>query len=72
MVLWEGPNHRVLMSFICIAGYDLLLKIEYKGRTLWDCSGTNPPNPSHNPACTIIPPGGLQGKLHLQVGTTIS
>lgn len=49
------------------AGYDLLLKIEYKGRTLWDCSGTNPPNPWSNPACTVVPPGGLQAKLHLQV-----
>ena len=50
------------------AGYDLLLKVEYQGRTLWDCAGVpNPPHPSSNPACTVIPPGGLQAKLHLQV-----
>ena len=48
-------------------GYNLLLKIEYKGRTLWDCSGRNSPNPWSDPSCTVIPPGGLQGRLHLQV-----
>ncbi|CAL5220454.1 g2473 [Coccomyxa viridis] len=57
------------LSFVYY-GYDLLLKVEYQGRTLWDCSGIpNPPNPSSNPACTIIPPGGLQAKLHLQENT---
>ena len=47
--------------------YNLLLKIEYAGRTLYDCQGTSPPNPASNPLCTVVPPGGLAGKLHLQV-----
>ena len=47
-------------------GYDLLLKIEYVGRTMYDCAGTSPPNPASNPMCTVVPPGGLAGKLHLQ------
>lgn len=54
------------LSFVYY-GYDLLLKIEYKGRTLWDCQGLDPPNPASNPLCTVVPPGGLQDKLHLQV-----
>ena len=49
------------------AGYDLLLKVEYKGRTLWDCAGSNPSDPANNPGCTVVPPGGLQAKLHLPV-----
>lgn len=48
-------------------GYDLLLKVEYKGRTLYDCAGTSPPNPASSPLCTVVPPGGLAAKLHLQV-----
>ena len=51
------------------AGYDLLLKVEYKGRTLWDCAGANPSDPAHAPGCTVVPPGGLQAKLHLPVLT---
>lgn len=47
--------------------YNLLLKIEYAGRTLYDCQGTSPPNPASNAMCTVVPPGGLAGKLHLQV-----
>ena len=47
--------------------YNLLLKIEYAGRTLYDCQGTTPPNPASNAMCTVVPPGGLAGKLHLQV-----
>ena len=49
------------------AGYDLLLKVEYKGRTLWDCAGSNPTDPANHPGCTVVPPGGLQAKLHLPV-----
>lgn len=49
------------------AGYDLLLKVEYKGRTLWDCAGSNPSDPANHPGCTVVPPGGLQAKLHLPV-----
>ena len=64
----ERSDCIFLTSCTSAAGYDLLLKVEYQGRTLWDCSGIpNPPNPSSNSACTIIPPGGLQAKLHLQV-----
>lgn len=54
------------LSFIYY-GYNLLLKIEYVDRTLYDCSGLILPEPSTNPLCTPVPPGGLQGKLHLQV-----
>ena len=43
--------------------------MEYKGRTLWDCAGSNPSDPAHNPGCTVVPPGGLQAKLHLPVLT---
>ncbi|BDA45889.1 ABC transporter G family member 14 [Coccomyxa sp. Obi] len=56
------------LSFVYY-GYDLLLKIEYRGRTLWDCQGLDPPNPASNPLCTVVPPGGLQEKLHLQINT---
>ena len=55
------------LSFVYYA-YDLLLKIEYAGRTMYDCAGTSPPNPASNPICTVVPPGGLSNKLHLQVG----
>lgn len=54
------------LSFVYY-GYDLLLKIEYSGRTVWDCNGITPPNPWSDPRCTIVPPGGLADKLHLQV-----
>ena len=47
--------------------YDLLLKIEYAGRTTYDCQGTAPVEPANNPICTVVPPGGLAGKLHLLV-----
>ena len=47
----------------------MLLKIEYAGRTLYDCQGTSPPNPASNALCTVVPPGGLAGKLHLQVSS---
>lgn len=46
--------------------YNLLLKIEYVGRTMYDCAGTTPPNPATNPICMVVPPGGLKDKLHLQ------
>jgi hypothetical protein len=59
------------LSFVYY-GYNLLLKIEYAGLTLWDCAGTSPPDPAHNPLCTLVPPGGLQAKLHLQAGPPIS
>jgi ABC-type Na+ transport system ATPase subunit NatA len=50
-------------------GYNLLLKINWVGVPLWDCGGTNPPSPATDPACTPVPPGGLQAKLHLQENT---
>lgn len=50
-------------------GYNLLLKINWVGVPLWDCAGANPPRPQSNPACTLVPPGGLQAKLHLQENT---
>lgn len=58
------------LSFIYY-GYNLLLKIEYKGVTLWDCGGASrvSPPPADNPACTPIPPGGLAAKAHLQENT---
>ena len=58
------------LSFIYY-GYNLLLKIEYKGVTLWDCGGASrvSPPPADNSACTPIPPGGLAAKAHLQENT---
>jgi len=53
------------LSFVYF-GYNLLLKAEFRGRTLWDCGGGNPPHPSAQAGCTAVPPGGLQAKLHLQ------
>ncbi len=53
------------LSFVYF-GYNLLLKAEFRGRTLWDCGGANPPHPSAQAGCTAVPPGGLQAKLHLQ------
>ena len=44
-----------------------LLKAEYRGRTLYDCGGNNPPHAWAQPSCTAVPPGGLQEKIHLQV-----
>ena len=58
-----------LTCALSAAGYDLLLKVEYKGRTLWDCAGSNPSDPANHPGCTVVPPGGLQAKLHLPVLT---
>lgn len=52
-------------------GYNLLLKAEYRGRTLWDCGGQNPPHAWAQPSCTAVPPGGLQEKIHLQVHATL-
>ena len=45
--------------------------MEYKGRTLWDCAGSNPSDPAKHPGCTVVPPGGLQAKLHLPVLTML-
>ncbi|KAK9826122.1 hypothetical protein WJX81_005488 [Elliptochloris bilobata] len=56
------------LSFVYF-GYNLLLKAEYHGRTLFDCSGQNPPHAWAQPSCSAVPPGGLQEKLHLQVNT---
>ena len=54
------------LSFIYF-GYNLLLKAEYHGRTLWDCGGQNPPHAWAQRSCKAVPPGGLPQKLHLQV-----
>lgn len=59
------------LSFVYY-GYNLLLKVEYSGRTLYDCAGLTLPNPASNPLCTVVPPGGLQEKLHLQVPSNFS
>ena len=58
------------LSFIYF-GYNLLLKAEYRGRTLFACTegsgqGPNPPHAWSQPSCSAVPPGGLQEKLHLQ------
>ena len=53
-------------------GYNLLLKAEYRGRTLWDCGGQNPPRAWAQPACKAVPPGGLQEKLHLQARSSFA
>jgi hypothetical protein len=55
------------LSFL-FYGYNLLLKIEYQGRTIWDCHGTNPPHPEHTRGCTPIPTDALKQALRLQVG----
>ena len=47
----------------------LLAQAEYRGRTVWDCQGQNPPHAWTQPSCTAVPPGGLQEKLHLLART---
>jgi hypothetical protein len=56
------------LSFIYY-GYNLLLKVEYKGVTLYDCGGVSLPSPETNPACKEVPPGGLAALAHLQENT---
>ena len=56
------------LSFIYY-GYNLLLKVEYKGVTLYDCGGVSLPSPETNPACREVPPGGLAALAHLQQNT---
>ena len=68
------------LSFIYY-GYNLLLKIEYSGVTLYNCkaeggdsaaggaAGVIASNPESNPNCVAVPPGGLQSILHLQENT---
>ena len=52
------------LSFI-FYGYNLLLKIEFHGRTFYDCgSVVSPPNLD---GCTVVPPGGLSAVLHFPV-----
>ena len=71
------------LSFVYY-GYNLLLKIEYSGVTLYSCRGAPSsdggvaaggaagvvvPNPQTDENCTPVPPGGLQAILHLQETT---
>lgn len=49
------------ISFIYY-GYSLLLHIQYRGRTLYNC---DLPDPQNNPACTGYSGKGLQEQLHL-------
>jgi hypothetical protein len=67
------------LSFVYY-GYNLLLKIEYSGVTLFNCrsatdgvaggaAGVVVRNPESDPNCTPVPPGGLQAILHLQENT---
>jgi len=69
------------LSFIYY-GYNLLLKIEYSGVTLYSCrssdgsataggpAGVVVKNPERDPVnCVPVPPGGLQQILHLQENT---
>eukprot|EP00884_Botryococcus_braunii_P008026 jgi/Botrbrau1/17224/Bobra.0621s0002.1 len=56
------------LSFIYY-GYNLLLKVQFAGSTLYDCKGLDLPNPATDPRCTVVPPGGLQGILKLQENT---
>ena len=70
------------LSFVYY-GYNLLLKVEYSGVTLFSCRGPaasdgSPAggaagvvvrNPEADPSCSPVPPGGLQAILHLQENT---
>lgn len=67
------------LSFVYY-GYNLLLKIEYSGLTLYNCrsatdggaggaAGVVVHNPESDPSCTPVPPGGLQAILRLQENT---
>jgi hypothetical protein len=54
------------LSFIFYA-YDLLLKIELRNTTIYNCGDTySPSNPQNNPACTVIPRSQLKDTLRLQ------
>ena len=45
--------------------YNLLLKIEYAGRTLYDCHGSNPSHPASTPGCVPVPQEGVSAALRL-------
>lgn len=52
------------LSFIYY-GYNTLLKIQFKGMTIYDCGTTyNPKHPENNPACTVVT--NLKDSLRLQ------
>ncbi|KAK9808606.1 hypothetical protein WJX72_000468 [[Myrmecia] bisecta] len=54
------------VSFI-FYGYNLLLHIEFKGRTLYNCGQADPANPAQLPAeCTPVTGAGIQQALRLQ------
>lgn len=48
-------------------GYNVLLKVEYSGRTMYDCGGLPLTHANNDPRCTVVPPGGLQHVLKLEV-----
>lgn len=48
-------------------GYNLLLKVEYSGRTFYDCQGRLPPNPSADPHCVSLHAASLEKAVRLQV-----